>query len=113
MCFYLTTFFRLPEDTTLDTLQSLLTSTKVPNAIIHPLAVLLIDAVVSSEETIDTALHRAMLSTIQQRHPTVLQKAAEGVISDDEDLKDAVEQLIISLSMVRDKTYGKECMLTL
>jgi predicted transcriptional regulator len=46
-----------------------------------------------------------MLTTIQQRHPSILQEVAEEVISDAEDVKDAVEQLIISLSMVRFTTF--------
>jgi U3 small nucleolar RNA-associated protein 10 len=62
---------------------------------------LLVDAVVASEDTADTTPHRAMLTTIQQRYPPILQEVAEEVISDGEDVKDTIEQLIISLSMVR------------
>ena len=45
--------------------------------------------------------HR-LLSLIQQRHTIVLRKAAETLCDDDDDesLKDAVEQQIISISMV-------------
>jgi U3 small nucleolar RNA-associated protein 10 len=85
----------------LASLQSILTSSNVPSAITHRLAMLLIDADVSSEDTVDTTSHRALLSRIQQRHPSILQEVAEEVISDRENVKDAVEQLIISLSMVR------------
>jgi U3 small nucleolar RNA-associated protein 10 len=41
-----------------------------------------------------------MLSTIQQRYPSILQSVAEEIIFGKEDAKEAVEQLIISLSLV-------------
>lgn len=69
---------------------------------------LLINAVISSEDILDTASHRAMLSTIQQRHPSILQSVAEGIVSGKEDAKEAVEQLIISLSLVSVSTSLSE-----
>jgi U3 small nucleolar RNA-associated protein 10 len=83
----------------LTTLQSIVTSSSVPSAITRRLTRLLIDIVVSSEDTDDTASQRAMLSTIQQRYPSILQKTTEEIIPEKEDIKEAIEQLIISLSM--------------
>ena len=42
---------------------------------------------------------RRLLSAVQQRRPNVLQKGTEEICKD-EDVKDGVEQLIMSLSMV-------------
>jgi U3 small nucleolar RNA-associated protein 10 len=83
----------------LTTLQSIVTSSSVPSAITRRLTRLLIDIVVSSKDTDDTASQRAMLSTIQQRYPSILQKTTEEIIPEKEDIKEAIEQLIISLSM--------------
>jgi hypothetical protein len=85
----------------LTTTQSILTSSNVPSIIIRHLSKLLVEAVVSFEDTADTTPHRAMLTTIQQRYPLILQEVTEEVISDGEEVKDTVEQLIISLPMVR------------
>lgn len=43
---------------------------------------------------------RRLLSLIQPRHPSLLQKVAESLSEADESVNDAVEQLVISLSMV-------------
>ena len=83
----------------LTTLQSIVTSSSVPSAITRRLTRLLIDIVVSSKDTDDTASQRAMLSTIQQHYPSILQKTTEEIIPEKEDIKEAIEQLIISLSM--------------
>lgn len=68
--------------------------------ITHRLTTLLINAVVSPEEGMTTTPHRTMLSTVQQRHPSILQSASDQVMFENESAKEAVEQLIISLSMV-------------
>jgi hypothetical protein len=94
------TFPRLPEDAAHTALQSILTSSKVPNAVTRRLTMLLIAAVVSSGDSADSVPSRAILSTIQQRYPSILQKVADETIAEKEDVTEAVEQLIISLSMV-------------
>jgi hypothetical protein len=43
---------------------------------------------------------RRLLFLVQQRHPLLLRKAAETLYYDDEALKDAVEQQVISISTV-------------
>ena len=99
---------RLPEDTAHATVQLMLTSSTIPSDVTRRLAMVLIHAVVFSSEdfTIDTAPQRAMLSTIQQRHTSILQTAADDIVAKREDAKEAVEQLIISLSMVEPANNG-------
>lgn len=78
-----------------------MTSPDAPGVILTPLTALLVTTVVSSDDETDLTLHRAMLSTIQQRHPTILQAVTEAAALEDEHAKETVEQLVISLSMVR------------
>jgi U3 small nucleolar RNA-associated protein 10 len=51
-------------------------------------------------ETESLLASRRLLSLIQQRHPEILQKSANDLSEDDEPAKEAIEQILISLSMV-------------
>jgi hypothetical protein len=96
---------RLPEEPARAALRSVLTSGATPRMIVRRLTTLLIDAVVNADEDADVASYRALLSAIQQRYPAVLQGVAEHVVSARADAKDAVEQLVISLSVVSSVSF--------
>ncbi|EPQ56067.1 hypothetical protein GLOTRDRAFT_129071 [Gloeophyllum trabeum ATCC 11539] len=83
-------------------LEAILSSPEVPSAIVQRAARLLLGRVIDPESGDENmSQYRRILSLIQQRYPLVLQKAAEETISEDEDAKEVVEQLILSLSMVQ------------
>ena len=78
-----------------DFVENLVVSPSVPEAILNHLAMLLINVILSAETSLK---ERQLLSMIQQRHPQVVQKVTQEIIEEDDDKKDAVEELIISLS---------------
>ncbi|TFK48252.1 hypothetical protein OE88DRAFT_1664727 [Heliocybe sulcata] len=92
---------RLNDETSRTVLETILTCPEVPDAVIHGALHLLVDAVLDSEDAAHMNEHRRMLTLIQQRYPEILQKTAEKIIAEDEDAKEAVEQLILSLSIVQ------------
>ena len=92
---------RLVEDRAFDTLTSLVTFQSVPFSIIYDLAKSLIQQAVSAPELGAAALARgrSLLVHVQQRHPELLQTCFEAALKDAGDSKDALEQLLISLSV--------------
>jgi U3 small nucleolar RNA-associated protein 10 len=62
---------------------------------------MLIRCVVSEETIPEAPIARRLLSVIKQRYPNVLSEMADTVSEESEDVRASVEQLIISLSMVR------------
>ena len=44
---------------------------------------------------------RRLLSQLHQRHPKAMQAASQALVEEDEERRDAIEQLILSLSVVR------------
>jgi U3 small nucleolar RNA-associated protein 10 len=62
---------------------------------------MLIRCAISEEALPEATSARRLLSIIKQRHPNAFNEAADGLCEEDEDVVASVEQLIISLSVVR------------
>ena len=79
-------------------LEKIIATSPMPSSVILALTTSLMKVVldpISEAQIVMTA--RRLLSLIQPRHPSVLQRVAETL---DKSANDAVEQLVISLSMV-------------
>ena len=94
---------RLGDSLGLEVLETLIATSTVPLSVLEILTTELLGIAAQPDcEAQNLLLARRLLSLIQQRHPILLRKAAETLCSDDDDesLKDAVEQQIISISTV-------------
>lgn len=77
--------------------ENLIATASMPDVVLTHLTRLLVKAILSTE----TALkERQLLSMVQQRHPQTVQKVTQETIDEDEEQKDVVEELIMSLSTV-------------
>lgn len=82
-------------------LEKIIATSAMPSTVIVALTTSLMKDVLNpTSETQIVMTARRLLSLIQPRHPSVLQKVAETLSEADESVIDAVEQLVISLSMV-------------
>jgi predicted thioredoxin/glutaredoxin len=82
-------------------LEKIIATSTMPSTVILALTTSLMkDVIDSTSEAQIVVTARRLLSLIQPRHPSVLQRVAETLSEDDESASDAVEQLVISLSMV-------------
>ena len=94
---------RLEDSLGLEVLETLIATSTVPLSVLDILTTELLSIAAKPDcEAQNLLLARRLLSHIQQRHPILLRKAAETLCNDDDDesLKDAVEQQIISISTV-------------
>lgn len=94
---------RLGDSLGLEVLETLIATSTVPLSVLEILTTELLGIAAKPDcEAQNLLLARRLLSLIQQRHPILLRKAAETLCGDDDDeaLKDAVEQQIISISTV-------------
>ena len=80
-----------------DFVENLIVTASAPDAVLIHLTRLLAKAVLSAETSLK---ERQLLSMLHQRHPTIVQRITEEIIVEDENSKDAVEQLVMSLSTV-------------
>ena len=81
--------------------ESLLTSPTLLPAVARSAAVTLLHRLTEDEPSGDSALElRSLLSQLHQRHPEVVQAASKAIVEEDEDKRDAVEQLVLSISVV-------------
>lgn len=93
---------RTSQETACSIIETLISSSHTPTAVIAQLAELLIPAATTSNApAAEIATARRILSAIQQRHPAILQNSGKRLIENEEGLKDQIEQLMISLSIVR------------
>jgi U3 small nucleolar RNA-associated protein 10 len=69
--------------------------------VIRRSANMLIRYVISEEALPDSVSARRLLSIIKQRHPTGFNDAVDAIREEDEGVEVSLEQLIISLSMVK------------
>ena len=94
-------FIRLEETHAFDVLTSLLTLPKLPRALVQDLAGELIRLHITSLESHEavSARARSLLVHLQQRQPAALQTAFETVLNDSGEAREAVEQLLLSLSV--------------
>ena len=87
-------------------LEEFIATSTMPSAVIVALTTSLMTNVLNpTSETQIIMTARRLLSLIQPRHPLVLQKVAKTLSEANEAVNDTVEQLIISLSMVRFFAY--------
>ena len=94
--------FRLADEVSVTLLEEIIATSTMPSTVILALTTSLMKDVLdptSEAQIVLTA--RSLLSLIQPRHPSVLQKVAETLSESDEFANEAVEQLVFSLSMVK------------
>ncbi|KAF8966928.1 armadillo-type protein [Flammula alnicola] len=92
---------RLEDAASTTLLEAIIATPTTPLSVIEILITSLLNIAVKPEaETQSLLISRHLLSLIQQRHPNLLQKSTEALSEDDESVKEAIEQLIISLSTV-------------
>ena len=92
---------RLADEASVTLIEELIATSTMPSTVILALTTSLMKDVLdptSEAQIVLTA--RRLLSLIQPRHPSVLQKVAETLSEADELANEAIEQLVISLSMV-------------
>lgn len=93
--------FRLADEASVTLLEEIIAASTMPSTVIFALTTSLMkDVLDPTSETQIVLTARRLLSLIQPRHPSVLQKVAQTLSEADESANDAVEQLVISLSMV-------------
>ena len=93
--------FRLADEVSVTLLEEIIATSTMPSTVILALTTSLMkDVLEPTSEAQIVLTARRLLSLIQPRHPSVLQKVAETLSEADESAKDTVEQLVISLSMV-------------
>ncbi|KAJ7146113.1 hypothetical protein C8R44DRAFT_600928 [Mycena epipterygia] len=93
----LTTICRRMDDESVPPfLESIVSSPTVPTVVIKHLATLLISEAISQDAQMVT---RRLLSQIQQRHPLVIQEAADEFSRSRADLQESIDNMVISLSV--------------
>lgn len=88
---------RISEPPVLEFVENLTASPGVPEAVLTRLTSSLIRSATSDPSSFTS---RRLLAILHQRQSSTVQKAAKEIIEEDEDLKEPVEQLILSLSVV-------------
>lgn len=91
---------RLEDEKALSLLEAIISVPNLPALVINQSASMLLAVSATNKITPASTSARRLLSIIQQRHPLTLQEAAQLLIEQDETLREAVEQLILSLSVV-------------
>ncbi|TFK71529.1 hypothetical protein BDN72DRAFT_432062 [Pluteus cervinus] len=100
---------RLSEDKSSTILESLISNPNTPSIIISTATTLLISLAINSEvPATQVATARVLLSLVQQRYPVILQNAGKQLVEDgddeDDEVKEKIEQLTISLSITHTST---------
>ncbi|KAJ3005360.1 hypothetical protein NUW54_g4371 [Trametes sanguinea] len=91
---------RLDDDLVGDIVEALVTSQSLPSVVARSTAAMLIRELVHGEETAQsTVAMRQVLSHLHQRHPKAVETASRALIADEQDTSEAVERLILSLSV--------------
>lgn len=98
---------RLSEDKSSTILESLISNSNTPSVIISAVTILLISLAINSETpAAQVTTARVLLSLINQRYPAILKNASKQIVEgddneeDEEEVKEKIEQLTISLSIV-------------
>lgn len=92
---------RIEEEHVLTIYETTITAAPSLETLIRPVSSMLLDFYLGDEAS-NTAKTQArrLLSQIHQRQPALLHSAVDQIVSDDEESKNAAEQLVISLSLV-------------
>ncbi|KAJ2923032.1 hypothetical protein H1R20_g14063, partial [Candolleomyces eurysporus] len=85
--------------------ENLIVTASAPDAVLVHLTRLLAKAVLGAETSLK---ERQLLTMLHQRHPAIVQKIAEEIIAEDEDNKEAVEELVMSLSTTQNISSGSQ-----
>jgi U3 small nucleolar RNA-associated protein 10 len=91
---------RLSETSAYDSASSLLASSCVPSVVIHSTARVLLYNSVSGDASNCSEQIRTLLSQVRQRHPDIVEQVSQELIKEDDDLKEKIEQLVLSMSLV-------------
>lgn len=87
-------------------LENIIATTAAPSALINNMAFQLIHIEISPDAHVENkVIARFLLSLIQQRYPSSLQKAIATFHEDDESSKENLDQLLISLSTVKSNCF--------
>lgn len=92
--------YRVEEPTPFSALNALVSSDSMLSNVLKSIIVHLLGRALEFNPSPTGSLHR-LLSSLQQRHPDILQDSSRLVIEDDADKQEAVKQLLLSLSVVR------------
>ena len=90
----------MTEATAVSFVQSLTTSNNVPLIVIRRTVTMLMRQILSAQDSSASPVIRQILSAVHQRHPVTLQKIGAALIQEGDGMKEQVEPLLVSLSMV-------------
>jgi hypothetical protein len=88
------------EPTGFSVLNTLASSSDTPTSVLKAITNTLILRALKSDSSPNKDLHR-LLASLQQRHPELVQDVSRSFIEEDEDQQEAIQQLVLSLSVVR------------
>jgi hypothetical protein len=80
-------------------LRTLVSSSNLPNVVLKSITTHSIDAALESNSLPTKNLHRLLVS-LQQRHPNTVEDISRLSINENEGQEEAIEQLLLSLSVV-------------
>ena len=92
--------YSLEELTCFSILNALASSDKTPASVMKTITNSLILCALKSDSSPTRDLHH-LLASLQQRHPELVQEVSCSLIEEDEDQQEAIQQLVLSLSVVR------------
>lgn len=94
-------FVRLPSTSAFPVLESVLMAPQLLRPVAQSAATSLLRHVLPGDASEQLKAEcRNLLSQLYQRHLNAVQSASQAVIAEDEDLRDTVEQLVMSLAVV-------------
>jgi hypothetical protein len=90
---------RIEQSTAFSILDSLVSSSNVPNDVLKSITTGSIGAALKSNSPPTTNLHR-LLASLQQRHPDIVEGTSRLSMNENEGQEEAIEHLLLSLSVV-------------
>ncbi|KAJ7042839.1 hypothetical protein C8F04DRAFT_1251651 [Mycena alexandri] len=93
------------DDLTIPFLESVISSPTVPTVVVKRLTTLLLNTVVSDDAQMGA---RRLLSNIQQRHPLIVPEVADEISRSREDIRESVDNVVISLSVTTTAPLASE-----
>jgi hypothetical protein len=87
------------QPTAFSILSALVSSSNLPNVVLKSITTHSIDAALESNSLPTKNLHRLLVS-LQQRHPNTVEDMSRLSINENEGQEEAIEQLLLSLSVV-------------
>ncbi len=86
-------------------LESILSTPGIPSSVVERTTTLLIGESISQDSSERVAPSRTLLSIVQQRHPHIFQQTAKAERDTGEELQVEIDQLILSVSLVRSNEH--------